>query len=58
MIKKCAKCKVDFECNTENIAACHCNTVVISDKTLELLKIKYANCLCSACLWAIANEEE
>lgn len=49
-IKICPRCKKEFPCNAENIAACACSQVTLSNETKTFLANTFFNCLCNACL--------
>ena len=49
MEKKCSKCSKPFGCKNE-AGGCWCEDVRLTEKTLELLKERYTNCLCPDCL--------
>ncbi len=55
MLKNCAKCSQQFECEAENIDTCHCRTIKLNAKQLVLLSERYNNCLCNECLKLIAK---
>lgn len=46
----CSNCGVAFNCKQNDIANCMCNTLVITNSTLEFVKSKFNSCLCKACL--------
>ncbi|WP_072032145.1 cysteine-rich CWC family protein [Crocinitomix catalasitica] len=50
MIKKCSKCQSPFNCNVNDIKACHCSQVKLTPEILAEIKEKYDNCLCNDCL--------
>ena len=54
MQKVCEKCGDLFECNSENIAVCHCSKVQLSKLDLSKIKNAYSDCLCPKCLNLIA----
>ncbi|HNR86101.1 MAG TPA: cysteine-rich CWC family protein [Taishania sp.] len=49
-IKKCQRCKVDFECNAEDIVNCFCNTITLSVNEQPKEATSYTDCLCKKCL--------
>ncbi len=48
--KICPRCKKEFTCNAENIAACSCSQVVLSNETKSYLTKTFFSCLCTTCL--------
>jgi len=48
--KICPRCKKEFKCNAENISACSCSQVVLSNETKSFLANTFFNCLCNDCL--------
>ncbi len=46
----CERCGTLFECNPENISACHCSKVELNDLELKFVAAKHKGCLCNACL--------
>jgi hypothetical protein len=45
--KVCEACGETFECRA---GACWCDTVALTDETRARLRVRYADCLCPACL--------
>jgi hypothetical protein len=52
MTKKCAKCKIEFECKADDIMNCHCNVIQLSPEQVKQIADQYPfeNCLCNKCL--------
>jgi hypothetical protein len=48
--KICARCKKEFRCDAENVAACACSAVSLSNETKSFLANTYYDCLCNDCL--------
>ena len=46
--KTCAKCGAPFGCG--GLLGCWCRDVTLDEASLAVLKEKYADCLCPACL--------
>lgn len=46
----CAKCGLAFNCFSENIKECFCNSISINPSALEYIKNNYTGCLCKNCL--------
>ena len=51
--KKCSKCGDTFRCS--GILGCWCGDVKLDPATLAMLKERYDNCLCPACLKGISD---
>ncbi len=49
-IKICPRCKKEFTCLSENISACACSEVSLSNETKTFLTATFFNCLCNNCL--------
>lgn len=49
-IKTCQRCQQNFECESENIVNCDCNSVQLKSETKEFLAKTYYDCLCKNCL--------
>lgn len=56
--KTCENCHQTFECNMEDIAACHCNQVALSNAAKALIASKFNDCLCNACLVLLNEQKE
>lgn len=54
--KSCPKCGAAFVCMHNDIAACQCASVKLSEASRAYIKKTYNNCLCVHCLREI-NEE-
>ena len=50
--KLCSKCGFAFDCG--GLLGCWCREVTLDEATLAALKEGYADCLCPACLKAMA----
>jgi hypothetical protein len=61
-IKICPRCKKEFNCNSEDISACACSQVKLSNETKSFLANTFFSCLCSQCLTElnllVAKEKE
>jgi hypothetical protein len=61
-IKICPRCKKQFACNAENISACSCSKISLSNETKSFLTQTFYRCLCNECLLHIneltAKEKE
>lgn len=53
--KSCPRCGSDFECRVGSITKCQCSEVSIDADTAEELTLEYGDCLCHACLEALAS---
>jgi len=49
-LKICPRCKKQFACQAENISACACSQVTLSNDTRSFLAKTFYNCLCNDCL--------
>ena len=58
----CPRCKKEFHCNKENISACDCSQVALSNDTRVFLTKTFYGCLCNDCLrqldQLVAREKE
>jgi len=50
MNEKCAKCGGKFECKSDAIEECQCNTIKLGTEELAYIGSKYNTCLCANCL--------
>jgi hypothetical protein len=61
-IKKCPRCKKEFTCDVENVSACACSRISLSNDTRTYLAKTFYNCLCDDCLLVlndlVAKEKE
>jgi len=48
--KICPRCKKEFTCHSENISACACSQVHLSNDTRSFLANTFYDCICSDCL--------
>lgn len=46
----CPRCGVAFECNPQNISACHCSTIKLHKWEQLYIAAKFKDCLCNNCL--------
>jgi len=54
--KICPRCKKAFTCHAENISACACSQVQVSNETRSFLAKTFYDCLCTACLQALDKQ--
>lgn len=54
-IKICPRCKKEFQCIAENISACSCSEIQLSNDTKSFLANTFFNCLCKDCLIEVNN---
>jgi len=52
-VKICPRCKKEFSCQPENIAACACSKVAVSNDTRIFLAQTFYSCVCTDCLKAL-----
>jgi len=50
-VKRCPRCGRDFVCKVSRFVHCDCTTVPLPPATLDLIRGRYDDCLCVACLW-------
>lgn len=50
--KRCSQCGAAFDCG--GLLGCWCRDVKLDEAALAALKASYADCLCPACLKAVA----
>ena len=48
--KICPRCTKEFICQAENIAACTCSLVPLSNETKSFLANTFYDCMCGVCL--------
>lgn len=48
--KSCQRCSTAFECKVDDIAACQCTEIRISEETQAYLDKTEYDCLCKSCL--------
>ncbi|MGF1571880.1 MAG: cysteine-rich CWC family protein [Sumerlaeia bacterium] len=49
-MKICESCGQEFSCSPENISACQCSTIQLSDETKKAIAEAFRDCLCIDCL--------
>ncbi len=49
-IKICPRCKKEFVCQSDDIAACACSTIRLLNETKSFLAQTFYGCLCNECL--------
>jgi Family of unknown function (DUF5522)/Cysteine-rich CWC len=49
-LKICPRCKKEFTCDAENISACNCSRVLLTNETKTFLANTFFHCMCSHCL--------
>ncbi|NOX76506.1 MAG: cysteine-rich CWC family protein [Gammaproteobacteria bacterium] len=59
-IKNCPRCRAEFECKSDSILLCQCQTVVLSPEQMDFVGDRFDECLCAACLQVlcISNEQQ
>lgn len=53
--KRCPKCGLVFSCG--GLFGCWCREVKLTEAQLALLRQRYTDCLCPACLRAAASDD-
>lgn len=54
--KYCGKCNTRFICKVGDIENCQCNTVKLSDESIEFLSTTNFDCLCKDCLLQVNQD--
>jgi Family of unknown function (DUF5522)/Cysteine-rich CWC len=49
-LKNCSRCKTKIKCNASDITNCRCNSIILSEATLQFLAANHNDCFCNACL--------
>ena len=52
----CEACGAQFKCGA-SLAGCWCTEIELSESVRQMLRTKYRNCLCRACLERFAAAE-
>ena len=52
----CERCGGGFECNPQNISACHCSSVQLHELERKFIALKHGDCLCGKCLNELKKE--
>ena len=55
-IKTCPGCGGPVRCLSETVEQCECMRISLSPDAIDLIRLRYQDCLCTACLAAIAEE--
>ena len=55
-IKTCPRCGAPFECKANNPVHCRCADVPLTVEQMEAMQERYEDCVCPACLAALARE--
>jgi hypothetical protein len=55
LVKTCPRCGGPVHCLSEAVERCDCMRLTLTPETLGLMRSQYQDCLCPACLAAIAN---
>ena len=53
MNSTCPRCGAEFACGAQDTEPCWCNTLTLSEPTLQTLRERYTSCLCLHCLRAL-----
>jgi len=54
--KLCPRCGNSFDCLHNEIANCHCVSIVLTENQREFIKQNYSDCLCNKCLLEIKEQ--
>lgn len=57
-IKSCPRCGRSFVCKISRVVHCDCMSVPLTAETLALIRERYDECLCVACLWDLHRGAE
>lgn len=52
-IKVCPRCGQTFACKSGDILKCQCFGISFTEKTQQMIALKYEDCLCRKCLTEI-----
>ena len=55
-IKTCPKCKTGFECKTNDIVNCQCESVKLEQCHRDYIAQQFDDCLCAGCLSELRAE--
>ncbi len=50
MSSTCPHCGATFDCGANEAEPCWCNSLTLSEPTLQALRARYTSCLCLHCL--------
>lgn len=56
MNETCVKCGGNFECKSDDIAQCQCNTITLSSEELVYVASQFDTCLCASCLKELQSD--
>ncbi len=54
--KYCPRCRIQFECNADNILLCQCKAVSLCEVEMNYLHQKFKGCLCANCMEELKTE--
>ena len=54
--KSCPRCDVEFECKSNSILLCQCQTIYLTPEQTDFVSKEYDDCLCVSCLQALRRE--
>jgi len=56
--KQCPRCKIDFECKTNNVLQCQCAGISLSEEQRSVIANDYDDCLCADCLHYFSSGQD
>ncbi|MCG6896684.1 MAG: cysteine-rich CWC family protein [Thiocapsa sp.] len=54
-LKVCPRCGATFECKANRPSQCACAAILIPERVLDELQLRYSDCLCVRCLVEIVG---
>ena len=56
-IKKCLRCRAEFECKVGTITECHCFQIQLTEEERAFIRGKgFEDCLCGDCIKVLKEE--
>lgn len=55
-IKNCPRCGEEFECKSNSISLCQCQSVSLSSHQSDYVASRFGDCLCAECLTDLRTE--
>ncbi|MFC1588830.1 cysteine-rich CWC family protein [Pseudomonadota bacterium] len=54
--KTCPRCKLSFECKTDDVTNCQCASVKLNQSQRDYIFQQFDDCLCASCLEQLRDE--
>lgn len=54
----CPRCGANFVCMVNDVANCHCSTLIIAAEVREQINSTYNGCLCNGCLRELSQRPQ